>query len=239
MGRNRSVLCEVNQQETKMADEQAKKPKLEVVPPATADDAADSEALLPDPGLGDGITDVHWHQIPVGKPRNFFRAHPDKKFRRKTEIYVHKSEDAVEEQYYIIAPAMRGQIVEARTCVIVPCLYRDGSPRMWVIPFPRSGEKDHSAWVSARVAARTATGKWVKLVWVGRSYQTRDAQPGYAPEPDWSKLPSLNEMLKLAFGEHGIIRDTKHPIYRELMGAPTVATDDASDIGSDNGDDDL
>ena len=221
-----------------MADEQAKKPKLEVVQPAPPSDATDIEALLLDPGLGDGITDVHWHKIPIGKPRNFFRAHPDKKFRRKTEVYVHKPEDAIEEQYYIIAPAMRGKIEEARTCVIVPCIYRDGSPRMWVIPFPRSNEKDNSAWVSARLAVRAAIDGWVKLVWVGRSYQTRNVQKGYAPDPDWSKLPALNDMLKLAFGEHGIIRDTDHPIYRELKGAP-AATDDANDIGSDDGDNDL
>ena len=28
--------------------------------------------------------------------------------------------------------------------------------------------------------------------------------------------------MKLAFGEHGIIRDTTHPIYRELFGAPPM-----------------
>jgi hypothetical protein len=78
-----------------MADEAPKKPKLEVVR-----DAQDIEALWLDPGLGDGITDTHWHQIPIGKPKNFFRVHPDKMFRRKTEIYVHKPEDAIEEQYY-------------------------------------------------------------------------------------------------------------------------------------------
>jgi len=77
-----------------MADEATKKSKLEVVSPATPKDALDIEALWLDPGLGDDITDTHWHKIPIGKPRNFFRAHPDKSFRRKTEIYVHKPEDA-------------------------------------------------------------------------------------------------------------------------------------------------
>jgi hypothetical protein len=72
--------------------------------------------------------------------------------------------------------------------------------------------------------------KWVKLVWSKGSYLTRDAQPGYSPEPDWSKLPSLNEMVKLAVGEYGIIRDTTHPIYRELMGAPAVAADNGGDL---------
>jgi hypothetical protein len=133
---------------------------------------------------------------------------------------------------------VRGRITEARTCVIVPCVYRDGSPRLWPLMFPRPGEKDIPAWTSARRAVRVATDKWVKLVSVGRSYLTRDALPGYAPDPDWSKLPSYNDMVKLAVGVHGIIRDTNHPIYRELMGAPPTA-DDGGDIGSDGDDDGL
>ena len=206
------------------------KPKLEVMPTVTPGDAQDIEALWLDPKLGDGITDVHWHAIPIGKPRDFFRTHADQAFRRRTEIYVHKSEDAIEEQYYILDPAMRGRLAEARPCVIVTCVYRDGSPRLWPIKFARPNERDNPAWISARSAARTSMERWVKLVWSGRSYLTRDAQPGYAPDPDWSKLPPFNEMVKLAFGEHGIIRDTAHPIYRELMGAPAIAADNGSDL---------
>jgi len=217
-----------------MSDEATKKPKLEVVPPVTPSDAQDIEALWLDPGLGDGITDTHWHQIPIGKPKNFFRVHPDPMFRRKTEIYVHKPEDAIEEQYYVIAPSMRGRILEARLCTLAVCIDRNGNPRLWPLMHPRPGEKDNLAWVSARLAARTAIGAWVKLVWIGRAYQTREALPGYAPEPDWSKLPPYNDMLKLAVGEHGIIRNTEHPIYRELMGAP--ATADGNVDGDDNAD---
>ena len=206
------------------------KTKLEVVPAATLSDAQDIEALWLDPKLGDGITDAHWHTIPIGKPRDFFRVHPDPAFRRRTEVYVHKPEGAIEEQHYIIDPAMRGRLAEARPCVIVVCVYRDGNPRLWPIMFPRPGEKDNRAWITARSAARTGMDKWVKLVWSKGSYLTRDAQPGYAPDPDWSKLPPFNELVKLAFGEHGIIRDTTHPIYRELMGAPAVVADNGGDL---------
>ena len=113
---------------------------------------------------------------------------------------MHKPEGAIEEQHYILDPAMRGRLSEARPCVIVVCVHRDGSPRLWPIMFPRPGEKDHRAWITARSAARTAMEKWVKLVWSNGCYLTRDAQPGYAPEPDWGKLSSYNEMVKLAVG---------------------------------------
>ena len=206
------------------------KTKLEVVAAATPSDAQDIEALWMDAALGDGITNEHWHSISVGKPRDYFRVHPDPAFRRKTEIYVHKPEGAIDEEYYILSPKMRGRLEEARPCVIVVCVYRDGSPRLWPIMFPRPGEKDNSAWTSARAAARTAIDRWVKLVWAQRSYKTRDAQPGYAPDPDWSKLSSFNEMTKLAVGEHGIMHDVTHAVYRELIGAPAVAPDNADDL---------
>ena len=73
-------------------------------------------------------------------------------------------------------------------------------------------------------------GKWTKLVWKNRAFFTRDAQPGYAPDPDWSKLPPFDELVRLAFGEHGIINDRNHPIVLELFGAPSK---------TDDGDDDL
>jgi hypothetical protein len=50
--------------------------------------------------------------------------------------------------------------------------------------------------------------------------------PGYAPDPDFSKLPPFNDLVKLGFGEYGVIRDTTHPIYRELFGMPKQAAGD-------------
>ena len=204
--------------------------KSEFTPSQTPGDALDIEALWSDSALGDGLTDTNWHTIPVDKPKDFFRVHPDPDYRRRTEIYAHKTEGQIETMYYILGPEMRGRLQEARPCVLVTCIYRDGSPRLWPIMFPREDEKDNTAWSSARSAARTAIDKWVKLVWAGRSYQTRDAQPGYAPDPDWKKLPAFNELVKAAFGPHGVIQDTTHPIYRELMGAPATSNDDDADL---------
>jgi hypothetical protein len=203
------------------------KPRLEIVASPTPSDAFDIEALWLDPALGDGLTDTTWHSIPVGKPKNYFRVHPNVGFRRRTEIYAHKPEEAIDTQFFILGPEMRGRLEEARPCILVTCVYRDGSPRIWPIMFPRGGEKDNTAWTTARAAARTAIDKWVMLVWSKKAYATRDALPGYAPDPDWKKLPPFNDLVKAAFGPHGVIQDTTHPIYRELMGAPsTVNTDD-------------
>jgi hypothetical protein len=202
------------------------KPKLGLVAPSpTPNDALDIQALWLDSALGDGLSETSWAVIPVGKPKDFFRVHPDPAFRPRAEIYAHKTEGQIDTAFYILGPEMRGRLEEARPCVLVTCIYRDGSPRLWPIMFPRDGEKDNDAWSTARGAARTAIDKWVRLVWNKRTYLTRDAQPGYAPEPDWGKIPSLDDMVRAAFGPHGIIQDTNHPIYRELMGMPAVVND--------------
>ena len=148
-----------------------------------------------------------FHTVPVGKPKTFSAHIRIPTYRRRTEIYTHKPEGAIEEQHYIVAPAMQGLIEEARPCTLVSVVYRDGSPRLWPIKFPRDGEKDNDAWTTARVGRQAGIGQWMRMVWVGRAYQTREALPGYAPDPDLKKLPPFNELVKLGFGEHGIIRD--------------------------------
>jgi hypothetical protein len=175
------------------------------------------------PGLSDGVTSAHLHVVPIGKPKGFFfRVHPGPEFRRSCEIYVHKVREQIGEEYFFVAKPMRGEIEEARPCTLLVCIDREGSPQLWPVILPRDGERDNVAWISARRAARVAMDRWVKLVWTGRAFTTHDAKPGFAPEPDWKKLalPTLDELVTIAAGEHGIIRNHNHPIVRELVGAP-------------------
>jgi hypothetical protein len=95
---------------------------------------------------------------------------------------------------------------------------------------PRPGERDNAAWVTARTVARDGLFRWVKLIWSGRAYISREADTGYAPDPDWSKLPPFNELARKAFGESGIIRDVKHPIYRDLFGKVTKQDESGDDL---------
>jgi hypothetical protein len=195
----------------------------------TPPDALDIGSLWLDPALGDGLIDVHYHEIPVGKPKDFFRVNPDPNYRRLTEVYVHKAEEQIDEQTYVIARPMQGVLEEARRCSLVTVIYRDGSPRLWPLKLPKEGERDNEAWTSARKAAKNAMDKWVKLIWQRRAYLTREALPGYAPEPDWTKLPPYDELVRLAFGPHGVISDKNHPIVRELFGAPPKKSNDDDD----------
>ena len=195
----------------------------------TASDALDIDDLWLDTSLGDGITDTRQTTIPIGKPKDFFRVCPLPGYRRRTELYVHKVEGQIEEKSYIVAPPMRGKITEARNVTLVVCIYRDESLRVWALKHPNANEKDNEAWKSARRVARIAMDKWVKLLWLRKSYLHREAPPGYAPDPDYSKLPPFDEIIRVAFGEHGIIRDETHPIYRELFGLPANRADGDGD----------
>ena len=83
--------------------------------------------------------------------------------------------------------------------------------------------------MSARAAAKASLTNWVKLLWKGRAFVTREAKRGYAPEPAWEKVPPFEELLIKAVGEKNIIRDRSHFMYRNLIG-------DKSEVG-DGGDD--
>jgi hypothetical protein len=209
--------------------EDTKKPLRIVAAEQTPPNDASDIARLFDSELGDAITETTLLSIAVNKPRDFFRTHPDKSYRPRTEMYTHKPEGVIDAQHYIIAPEMKGRIEEARPCTLVTVVDRDGNPRLWPIYLPRETERDNDAWKSARIAARNGIDKWVKLVWVKRAYKIREAMAGYAPDPDWNKLPPFEELVRIAFGEHGIVRSTDHPIYRELFGAKPEA-DGADDI---------
>ena len=188
------------------------KPNGAAAPP----DADDIAALWDEPGIGDPLTSEQVHSVPIGKPRDFFRTHPDVAYRQRCEIYCHKSENLIGEEFFLIAAEMKGRIEEARPCTLVCVVDRMGAPRLWPIMRPRPGERDNTAWVTARTVAREGLYRWVKLIWKGRAYASREADPGYAPDPDFSKLPPFNELVLKAFGDGGIIRDELHPIYQRL-----------------------
>jgi hypothetical protein len=193
-------------------------------PPA---DAADMADLFIDTGQGDPLTEQNVHGVTVDKPKDFYRTHPDPTYRRRAHVYILKIEGQVEEHAYIVAEAMRDSVPEAKLCLITTCVYRNGSVRLWLLKLPKEGEKDQMAWSTARSAAREALTQWTKLVWVGSKYETRSAQLGYAPDPDWTKVPPFERLVELGFGAHGVIRDESHPVYREhILGAAKRPSDD-------------
>jgi hypothetical protein len=69
-----------------VSEEQPEQPELSHVP----EDAIDIASLL-EPELGDAITEATMLTIPIGKPKDFFRTHPDKSYRPQAMICTHKA----------------------------------------------------------------------------------------------------------------------------------------------------
>jgi len=205
-------------------------PEIAYAPPSDLNDVND---LWVKSDQGDPLTAPTVSKIPVGKPKDFFRTVPDRAYREKAEIYVHKTENTIDETVYIIGPALRGQIEEAHPCLLVTVVDRAGNPRLWPIKLPKDDGKDNAAWITARAAAKTGMTQWVRIVWVntGIGFKERPAEPGYAPDPDFGKLPPFNELVVSGFGNHGVIRDKSHPIYRDLFGLtePNSSAEDDDD----------
>jgi hypothetical protein len=190
-------------------------------------DAVDIASLWVNVDGGDPLAVEHVHKIPIGRPKDFCRVHPSADFRRRCVIYKHKTENMLREEYYLVGPSMQGRIEEARPCTLVVAVDRAMMPRVWPLILPRDDENDNDAWVTSRVIAREATACWVKPMWKDRHFVSRQAEEGYAPDPDFSNLPPFDEIIRIAFGPHGIINDDQHPIARALLGLPaTPGTDD-------------
>ena len=109
---------------------------------------------------------------------------------------------------------MAGVIDEAHQFILVTVIDRDGVPQLWPIGLPKEGGKDMKAWSSARAAAEDRVRQMVKILWAKNAFKTREALDGYAPDPDWSKLPSFLKLVELAFGRDGVIRTRDHTVYR-------------------------
>jgi hypothetical protein len=205
------------------------------VAPPGVNDADDIASLWIDTGQSDPLTVEHLHKIPIGKPKDFFMLVDRPGYRRKSMQYILKAENSIREEYYLVGPKMYERMIDdARPCIITVAVDRLGSPRIWPLALPREDENDMEVWETARAVAREGLTRWAKIVWKGRRFISRYAEEGYAPKPDYSKLPSLNELIRLAYGSSGIIRDENHPVYRALIGKAAPAT---GGLDADDGDD--
>ena len=185
------------------------------------DDTTDMDLLWLDPSLGDGLVDTHFHSVAIGKPKDFFRVNPDPTLPPPNGDLYPQARRRDRRAVLHLAPRHAGA---DRGSSAVHAGYRRLPRRLAAAladQVSEGSERDNEAWSTARAAARAGIEQVDQARSGWRAYQTRDAQPGYAPDPDFSKLPPFDELVKLAFGEHGVIRDDERiPIYRELFGVP-------------------
>src|SRR5262245_61464446 len=187
-------------------------------------DGFDIKSLYWSTGIGDPLAQTGVGVVFVGRPTGYFRVDTRVEYRKWCELLTFKAEGAIEKQLFIIAPRMRGMIDDARRTLLVTAVDRVGNPMLIPLTYPKDDERDFIAWSSMREVAKAAQTNWVKARWAGSNagFAPKVADPGFAPDPDFSKLPPFEELMERAFKGQSIIHDESHAVYREVMGKAGV-----------------
>jgi hypothetical protein len=152
---------------------------------------------------------------PVRKPdkKEFIRIHPELK------LAAHILELKVERETYLVEPSVAVVLAgDVRSVVLTLAVSRQGAWFLWPVPQAPLDGRDNSWNQSARIAARLAESKWVRVVsrMDQQAYEVLSA-PGTLGSPIWPDV-GMREILMVAFGESFVVRDAGHPVVKRLLG---------------------
>jgi hypothetical protein len=156
-------------------------------------------------------------RVPIRRPnpQDFIRVHADPEYRGDFMALIMKEED----ETFIIHPTLHVELSgEGVPVTIFTAINRQGVVFLWPVRLPDADGKTNSWWTSARDAAERAMGQWlrVKAVKALGGYEQTAAENMVA-EPAWPELPFMN-LLEIAFGKDGIVKDVDHIAIRRLRG---------------------
>jgi hypothetical protein len=177
------------------------------------------------------ITRVPLHKISGSK--TFFRLKQDKAYFAQG-VRLLETEDGMSRTLYLVKPNVDVPACaekQLKTCNIYTGLTITKDVFLLYIPCPTVGRGNgNSWWESAVETMRLAMRNWIKV-----QANTTTAGYDYFPtrgavkDPDWTVLPSFNELLIMAFRGH-VIDSENHPVIQRLLGNEDVA--DVYDDGS-------
>lgn len=163
--------------------------------------------------------------IPLRKPNKqcFIRVSPEERHRVQLAMLELDAGTGGDRELFIIHPGILPSVADLPGLsqrIVMLCVARpESTPFLWPIKTPqeRSGKKD--AWSrSALEIARRAMKDWIRVTpnMPMGCYVATVAKAAW-PEPKWPEL-TMNEMLKRAVGEEGVITDVGHPAIKALRG---------------------
>jgi hypothetical protein len=184
-------------------------------------DPFDPKNLRIDPiaieGIGDRV--LTEGQVGVRKPhkREWFRLHKDPAFREQMAVIMLKEE--MNATYLVEPRLVQGLMREITFVTLSATINTGGSVFLWPVPTPDGSRRQNSWHKTAREAAIMATDKWVRLVpdMDAGCYAVFASNENLA-KVEWPKDKTFRDLLKLGFGEEGIIRDQNHPLLKRLRG---------------------
>lgn len=147
--------------------------------------------------------------------QEFIRVRPGDENRFDTGCFVDKESREV----YLVAPnlwdLMDGNVTPTS---LVVCQSRNSKvPFLWPLKIPAS-DRPLKWYESAMEAADMARSQWLKVVSdVPAGQYVPHVSFNELPDPDWSNVPAMNELLRLAFKSR-FIDSESHPVLRRLRG---------------------
>jgi hypothetical protein len=184
-------------------------------------DPFDPKSLRIDPisieGIGERV--LTEGQIGVRKPhkREFFQLHFDPTFREMMAVIILKEE--MNATYLVEPRLVAGLMREISFVTLSACINVGGNVFLWPVPAPTNERRQNQWHVTAREAAKLALEHWVRMVpdMEAGCYAIFTGADNLA-QVAWPKGKTLRDLIKLAFGEDGVIRDKDHPLLKRLRG---------------------
>jgi hypothetical protein len=160
----------------------------------------------------------------VGKlnRETFYRAHPDTDYCGEVWLIEPSSDDDAEGEWHLVMPELADDLEgDAKLYELWTVTNREDGLLLCPVRLPMEGEKDNSWWSSLREGLHITREHWarIKSKRGAKRYEVTIAVDEHEMgQPEWSKIRPYEELILLAFGPNGVIRDLDHPKVRQLMG---------------------
>jgi hypothetical protein len=156
--------------------------------------------------------------VAVRKPhkQEFIRVRPGEANRFDTGCFIDKES----REAYMVSPAVWELLVgDVTPTLLVVCISRNSPvPFLWPLTLPATDGRPNRWHESALEAASIAENQWLKVVAdMSAGCYVPMVACGNLPEPDWSDVPTMPEMLKLGF-KGRFINSAEHPVLKRLRG---------------------
>jgi hypothetical protein len=121
---------------------------------------------------------------------------------------------------YLVTPAVREHLSgDVTPTMLVVCVSRNSPiPFLWPLTLPGVDGRPNRWHESAIEAANIAEGQWTKVVAdMAAGCYVPNVARGNLPEPDWTEVPTISELLRLSFKDR-LIATPDHPVLKRLRG---------------------
>lgn len=146
--------------------------------------------------------------------QDFIRVRPGEENQFPTAMF----KDEISDEHYMVSPSVCN-LLDAKPMLLVVAISRQSPiPFLWPLTIPGVDGRANPWHVSAMEIAKRAELVWCKVYADNVSGFNRHDEPtGNIGEPDWSNVPTMPEMLRLAF-KGRFIDSAQHPVLKRLRG---------------------